>query len=408
MKKVFGALFVGLLAVGATAQDAAKTEAKEDNKLTNMKGSNIEFTTIADLDDTPVANQNRTGTCWSFSTLSFFESEVLRMSEKKVKVNLSEMWIVRHTYEEKAKQYVRYNGKHNFSQGGAFHDVTNMAAKYGLVPESEYAGLAYLEEGEKEHIHSELVTVLKGYLDGVIKNKNGKLSQSWFKGLQGILDAYLGERPEKFMVEGKEYTPMTYMNDYLKFHPHDYVGISSYTHHENYKPFIIEVEDNWANDVVYNLPLDEYMALMESSMKEGYSFAWASDVSEKGFQFRRGLAVYTKEEGDWSDKEWRKLSGKEKDSIFQNPIVEEKVTPEQRQKMYDNYETTDDHGMHAVGIVKDEKGKKYWVIKNSWGTKSNDCDGYFYATEAFVRAKTMDILIHKDALPKALRKKMNL
>lgn len=403
MRKLFVALFTGLVALSAVAQEADQKDIVEEKKITNMEGSTLEFTVLMDVDNTPVANQNRTGTCWSFSTLSFFESEILRTSGKEV--NLSEMWIVRHTYEEKAKQYVRYNGKHNFSQGGAFHDVTNMARNYGMVPESEYTGLNY---GEEKHIHSELATVLSAYLDGVIKNKNGHLSTKWFEGFQGILDAYLGARPESFEVDGKKYTPETYMTEYLKFDPDSYVGISSYTHHDYYKPFIIEVEDNWSNDEVINLPLDEYMGLMESSLMAGYSFAWASDVSEKGFQFKRGLASYPNKGGSFDAKAWRKLSNANKDSIFGNEIEEETVTAERRQTMYDNYETTDDHGMHAVGLVQDQHGKKYWTIKNSWGTESNDCDGYFYASEAFVRAKTMDILIHKDALSKDMKKKLGL
>ena len=404
MRKLFGTFFAGLIAFGAIAQEAQSADVVENKKITNMKGSSLEFKVLMDLDNTPIADQNRTGTCWSFSTLSFFESEILRSSGKEV--NLSEMWIVRHTYEEKAIQYVRYNGKHNFSQGGAFHDVTNMARKYGMVPETEYTGLNY---GTDMHIHSELATVLRAYLDGVIKNKNGKLSTKWFEGFQGILDAYLGKRPESFEVEGKKYTPQSYMKDYLKFDPDAYIGVSSYTHHPNYESFIIEVEDNWSNDEVYNLPIDEYMDLMESSIMNGYSFAWASDVSEKGFQFRRGIASFPKKDNEaFSSKSWRKLSNAEKDSIFGNKIAEELVTAEARQLMYDNYQTTDDHGMHAVGMVEDQDGKKYWTIKNSWGSESNDCDGYFYASEAFVRAKTMDILIHKDALSKDLKKKLGL
>lgn len=404
MKKLFGALVGGLVAFGAIAQESAQKDMPtEDTKITNMKGSNLEFTIVKDLENTPVDNQNRTGTCWSFSTLSFFESEILRTSGKEV--NLAEMWIVRHTYEEKAIQYVRYAGKHNFSQGGAFHDVTNMAKKYGIVPQSEYTGKAY---GEDKHIHSELATVLKAYLDGVIKNKNGRLTTKWFEGYQGILDAYLGKKPETFKVDGKEYTPMTYMTEYLKFDPESYVGVSSYLHHKVNEPFIIEVEDNWSNDEVFNLSLEDFMRTMSESMMNGYSFAWASDVSEKGFQHRRGIAAYGKKAGDWTSDKWRKLSKVEKDSIFGNVIEEEIVTAERRTEMFNNYETTDDHGMHAVGLAKDQHGKNYWIIKNSWGVESNDCDGYFYATEAFVRAKTMDILIHKDGLPKDVKKKLGL
>lgn len=405
MRKIFALLgVVGTLSVTAQESSNTSTDIPVEKKIiTNMEGSKLEFTVLADLDKTYVKSQDRTGTCWSWSTLSFFESEVLRVSNREVE--LAPMWIVRHTYEEKAIQYIRYNGKVNFGQGGAFHDVSNMSKKYGMVPMSAYTGQQY---GEDKHMHGELAAVLQGYLDGVLKNKNGRLTTKWFDGYTAILDAYLGEKPETFTVEGKEYTPMTYMNDYLKFSPDDYVGISSFSHHEFYKPFIIEVEDNWSNDMVYNLPIDEFMNVMTASLEGGFSYAWASDVSENGFSFKRGLAVHPPKTGDWEHRAFRRLEKSAVDSIFQNSIEEWTVTQDERQKMFDNFETTDDHGMHAVGLVKDQNDKKYLIIKNSWGTDSNDCDGYFYASEAFVKAKTMDILIHKDALPKDLKKKLNM
>ncbi len=367
--------------------------AYSQDTVRNKKGGGYLFTIVKDEDTTSVKNQGRSGTCWSFSTLSFIESELLRMG--KGKHNLSEMFIVRHTYSDKAKQYVRMHGHINFSAGGAFHDVTNVIAKYGIVPESVYLGKNY---GEDVHKHGEMDAVLKGMVEGVVKNKNKRLSTAWHKAVNAVLDTYLGAVPKEFEYDGKKYTPQSFASE-MGIDADNYVELSSYTHVPFYEKFILEVPDNWSWDDMYNVPIDELMAIIDNAINEGYTVAWAADVSDDGFSFKEALAVVP--ETDWDD-----LNSKEKEAIFDAPCTPRKITQEMRQEAYDNYETTDDHGMHITGIAKDQNGNKFYIVKNSWGTKYNDCDGYLFASEAFVRYKTMDIMVHKDAIPKSIRKKL--
>lgn len=375
-------------------------------KLTNKEGGGYEFEILYDIEATSVKNQNRSGTCWSFSALSFFESELARMGKKDM--DLSEMYVVRKSYEDKADIYVRFHGKHQFGPGGAFHDALHVIENYGMLPEKEYRGLNY---GEEMHRHGELDVVLSSYVDAVLKNKNKKLSPAWSKGYSGILDAYLGEVPENFEHDGKEYTPESYANK-LELKTENYVELSSFTHHPFYEQFVLKVPDNWLMKQVYNVKLDELIETIDHSLENGYGIAWAADVSEKGFSFRDGVAIVPENEASiqkkGSDNEYFSDAGAEKiGNAFNAPTEEKEITQEIRQLAYDNYETTDDHGMHITGIVKDQNGTKYYIIKNSWGT-ANDCDGYFYASEAYVRYKTIDIMVHKDAIPKKLSKKLNL
>ncbi len=367
-----------------------------------------QFEMIKKLPTTTVKDQNRSGTCWSFSGLSFLESELIRTG--KGEFNLAEMFIVRQAYADKAKLAVRMHGNINFGGGGAFHDVTSMWKKYGIVPEGAYKGL---EIGEDGHIHGEMDAVLAAYVDGVVKNKNKKLTPVWHKGFEGLLDAYLGDYPTKFEYEGKEYTPESFA-DMLGLDMDDYVEISSYTHHPYYKPFVIEVPDNWMWGQVYNVPLDEMIEVMDYSIENGYSIGWASDVSEKGFAYRKGIAVVpaanTKDMSDSEILKWQEMSAREKQAQlykFDAPGDEKEITPELRQAAYDNYETTDDHGMHIVGMAKDQNGSKYYYVKNSWAA-SNKYDGYFYASVPFMKYKTMSIMVHKDAIPKNIKKKLGL
>lgn len=392
-----GLVFALLLGFTATAQD----EKKEDEK------EGYEFTLIKEIPNTSVKDQHRSGTCWSFSGISFIESELMRQG--KGEFDLSEMWIVRHTYEDKAKKYVRMHGKINFAGGGAFNDVTDMMTKNGMVPEDIYAGLSY---GEDKHVHHEMDKVLNAYVDGVIKNRNRKLTTVWFDGYNGILDAYLGKKPETFTYEDKEYTPEAFADEVLEYDPNNYVMLTSYTHHDLYKPFILEVPDNWGWGEVYNLPLDEFMETMNYAIDEGYSIAWAADVSEKGFSWKNGVAIVPEDDikvlEDTERSRWEDLTEKEKQEqlySFEAPVQEKNITREMRQKAFDNYKTTDDHGMHIVGKAKDQEGNPYYYVKNSWNT-NNIYDGYFYASEPFVAYKTMSILINKEAVPKKIRKKM--
>ena len=366
------------------------------------------FTPVKELKVTPVKNQNRTGTCWSFSGLGFLEAELIRQG--KGEFDLSEMFIVGHSYKDKADKYVRLHGKLNFGQGGSFEDVLYVTKHYGAVPESVMNGLQY---GEDMHVHGEMEAIAYNYVNAVVKNNNGKLSTSWKKGYDAVIDSYLGEVPEKFTYNGKEYTPQTFAKE-LGLNIDDYVSLTSYTHHPFYSEFPLEIEDNWRWANSYNLPLDEFMAVFENAVNTGYSIAWGSDVSEKGFT-RNGVAVVPdikaiETSGSDQDK-WVGLSKTEKDNeikkLIEKPCQEIAVTQAMRQEAYDNYQTTDDHGVIIYGIAKDQTGKKFYMVKNSWGT-DNKYQGTWYASEAFVAYKTMNIIVHKDALPKTIAKKLGL
>ncbi|MEA2105973.1 MAG: C1 family peptidase [Bacteroidota bacterium] len=376
--------------------------AQEDKE----KANGYEFEIIKELENTPVKNQFRSGTCWSFSAVSFLESEMLNMG--KPEVDLSEAWIIRHSYSDKAKRYVRWHGHLNFAGGGAFHDVTNTIKKYGIVPEEIYDGLNY---GTEKYVHGEFDAVLKGYMDQVIKNKNRELTTAWHNGLEGILDAYLGEKPEKFTYKGKEYTPESFAAEFTGINPEDYIEVTSFTHHPYYSKFILEVPDNWSYDEVYNVTMDDFIEIIDNSLEMGHTVAWAGDVSEKGFSWKHGIAIVPDieyEETSGTDKErLTGLSTEERVYSFQQPVKEMEITPEMRQKEFDNYKTTDDHGMHIVGLAKDQTGNKFYIVKNSWDV-DNPYDGYIYMSEAFIKYKATDIMIHKEVVPKKIAKKLDL
>ncbi len=378
------------------------------NAQAKKKEEGFNFKVVKQVKSTPVKNQYRSGTCWSFSGLGFFENELLRMG--KGEFDLSEMFVVRNSYYDKGIKYVRFHGSLNFGGGGSFQDVVDVIANYGIVPENAYKGLNYGTDG---HVHGELDALLKGYVDAVLKNRNRKLTPAWKEGMNGIIDAYLGDYPKAFTYNGKEYTPASF-RDELGINPDDYVMISSYTHHPFYEPFVIEVPDNWSYGVVYNLPLDEMMEVIDNAVQNDYSVAWAADVSEKGFKYNKGVAlVPEKKIEDLSDSEkskWEELSAKEKAKQLYNitgPANEKKITQEIRQEAFDNYTTTDDHGMVIEGIALDQNGNHYYIVKNSWGT-TNTYKGYFYASKAFVEFKTMSILVNKKSIPKSIRKKLKL
>lgn len=382
-------------------------------KLTNKEGSEYEFKILKELEANPVQNQNRTGTCWSFSSLSFFESELQRLG--KGTHNLSEMFIVRNAYIGKAENYLRMYGTFTFGQGGAFHDIPWVINRYGIVPESVYDGLNY---GSDIHLHEEMEKIMHAMVKELAKKpQRGKLTPNWKLAFEGVVDAYLGELPSdlnefQFEVNGKSYNPFSYAEE-LNLKMNDYVSLTSYTHHPFYETFVLEVQDNWAMQQSYNLPLDEFMMVMEEAVMNGYTFAWGADVSEKGFSSRDALAILPQDESTirekGKDNRYFNSAGAEKISnAFMSPVEEKVVTQQERQDAFDSQETTDDHGMHITGLVEDQNGTKYFKVKNSWGTEYNQCGGYFYASFPYVRYKTMNILVHKDAVPKSIKKKIGL
>lgn len=382
--------------------------AQGQNKATDTtKKEGYQFTEIKRLPATSVKSQDRAGTCWSWSTISYLESEIIRLGRDSV--SLSPMHVVWNTYNEKAIRYVRMHGNLNFGQGGSFADVLWSIKNYGTVPFSIYSGLDY---GEPIHAHGELDAVLKAYLDAVVSNPNRKLSTAWLRGFDAILNEYLGETPEKLAYKGKEYSPNTFLTNVTGLNMDDYVSITSFTHHPFYTSFPVEVPDNWIGENSYNVPLDEFMRIMDKAIDNGYTFAWGADVSEDGFLRRGSIAVVPDlEKVEMADAEiskWTSMPKSQKMAEFlKNPGKEKEITQEMRQLAFDNYETTDDHGLHAIGKATDQNGNKFFIIKNSWG-EYGDYKGYLYASYNYIAYKTLNIVIHKDAIPKDLKKKLGL
>ncbi len=388
MKRSLFALAAIMLSLSAVAQ-----EVKQDKP---------EFTVVKQAPVTSVKNQYRSGTCWCYSALSFVESEIIR--QKGIEVDLSEMFVVNHAYFDRAVKYIRLDGKLGFSAGSSFGDVFEVIKSYGIVPQDVYSGMNY---GTELPVQGELDAVLEGFVKALVTNPNRKLTPAWKPAFQGILDAYLGEIPATFKAEEKAFNPLTY-RDYLGINTDDYINLTSFTHHPFYEPFIIEVCDNWRWGSAYNLPIEELMEVMYNAVENGYTIAWGADVSEKGFT-RSGIATVPDFENKvtaGSDQErWvgKSDAGKEESA----PAEEKVITQEMRQIAYDNKETTDDHGMHIYGLAKDQNGNPYFIVKNSWG-KAGDYEGIWYASDAYVRYKTLNIVVHKDALPKSIKKKLGI
>lgn len=382
--KVLLSALLALLTMGTYAQTR-----------TNKKNGGYQFTIVKEVGATSVKNQFKSGTCWCFSTQSFLESEILRL--KKDTVDLSEMFIVRNTYELKGEKYIRMTGKTNFGEGGEFHDVLNVVREKGLMPQEAYSGMP---EGQTKPKNSEIDGVLRAMLDAMLKMPDGQLNPNWKKVFLSSIDGYFGQAPDKFTYKGKQYTPKEFAK-FVGINPEDYVEITSFTHHPFYEKFILEVSDNWAWSEVYNVPLNEMEQILDYAINNNYSLGWGSDVSEPGFSFKNGVAIIP-------NREWDDMTKMEKDSIFNTPVEEKVITQEMRQKAFDNLSTTDDHGMHITGIAKDQKGTKYYIVKNSWGTDNNECAGYFYASAPFVLYKTTGIMVNKNAIPKDILKKLKL
>ena len=362
---------------------------------TNKKNGGYTFTISKMIEATPVKNQFKSGTCWVFSTNSFIESEILRLGHGQI--NLSEMYVVRNMYRQKAERYLRYQGSTNFGDGGEPHDVINAIRQYGLIPFEVYPGMP---AGQVKPVQGEINAVLKAMLDAMLMLHDGSLNKNWKAAFTGALDGYFGTPPATFTFQGKTYTPESFAKS-LDINPDDYVEITSFTHHPFYSPFILEVPDNWANGEVYNVPLEDLQRIADNAITNNYSVAWASDVSEKGFSFKNGLAIVP-------EKNYDDMTQAGKDSIFSKPAPEKEINQAYRQEAFDNLSTTDDHGMQIVGKAKDQLGNPYYLVKNSWGTDRNDLDGYFYCSLPYFQYKTTCIMINKHALPKDIAQKLGI
>ena len=370
-----------------------------------------QFTDIKVIETTPVKNQNRSGTCWCYSTMTFLEAEILRAGGEAV--HLSEMFAVRHAYMKKAEAYVRMHGHLNFAEGGAAHDVTEVIKEYGIVPNEVYTGMNY---GTDLADFRELTPVMTAYLDAVIKAGDTTrrfLSTAWKRGFNAILDEYFGEVPETFVWKGKEYTPKSFAES-LPINMDDYIDLSSFTHHPFYEQFVLEVPDNWMWGKVYNIPMDEMMRVVDHALENGYTLAWGTDVSEKGFSRTKAIGVIPetdpKSMSGTEAERWGAMTAKEREAAlftFDKPMKEREITQEMRQEAFDNYETTDDHGMVIVGTAKDQNGTIYYKVQNSWDTVK-PYDGFWYFSKPFVAYKTTDLMVNKKALPKDIAKKLGL
>jgi aminopeptidase C len=396
MKKllIFIALGISALTVSAQPRIAPKMP---DYQFTTVKANPI----------TPVKNQFRSGTCWAYSAIGFFESEAIRLGKITDSLkypDFSEFYVVSNSYYERGIKYVRLDGNLTFGAGSEADDVLDIIRDYGIVPQSEMTGMNY---GTELPVQAELDAVLEAFVKVIAKNPNKTLSTAWTRAYKAIIDEYLGKCPESFVVDGKEFTPKSY-RDALKINPADYVTLTSYTHHPFYTKFAIEVCDNWRGDLAWNVPIDELMTVLDNAINNGYTAAWGADVSHPGFT-RNGLAINLDTKApvsSGSDQEhW---VGKEEGKPAPTKEIKEKeATQETHQEGFDNHTVTDDHGMHIYGIAKDQNGKKYYMVKNSWG-ETGHYKGMWYATEAFVRNQSMDIMVHKDALPKDIRKKLGI
>ena len=402
MKKVFLSVLLGAFALSSMAQEATTA---------NDSTEGFRFTTVDSIAITPVKDQNRSGTCWSYSTIGFLESELLRMG--KGEYDLSEMFVVHHTMLDRAEYVVRMYGNAQFAPGGSAYDVIYCLKNYGLVPQEAMPGIQYgSTPADTLPVHTELDAVAKGVVNAVSNSGLKKLTPVWKKALSAVYDTYLGECPETFTYNGKEYTPKSFA-EMLGLNADDYVSITSYTHHPYYTTFALEVPDNWRMDQMYNVPMEEMMAIIDNALAEGYTIAWGADISEMCFT-RKGIGVVPNEEeaADLTGSDaarWLGLSATDKrDELTKKPLPEKTITQEMRQAAYDSWENTDDHGMQIFGTAKDQNGKRYYMIKNSWGSKKSEYKGIWYVSEAYMQYKTNTILVHKNALPKETRKNLRI
>jgi len=368
---------------------------KEKQKKDKKKDA-YQFTIVKEVARTPVKNQASTSTCWCFATISFLESELLRTG--KDEIDLSEMYIVRHTYSLKAQKYVRLHSGTNFPHGGACHDVVDMMRLYGLVPDVAYPGLNY---GEKKHKHGEMGSILKGMVDAVVKKRGGRVTPRWLDAFESVLDVYLGEPVDSFNFKGQKYTPKSFVSDYLNLNPDDYIEITSYTHHPFYEQIYLELPDNWTNnDKYYNVPIEDLGRIVDHALNNGYSVVYGGDTSNKYFSSKKGY-------GTVPLKDWEDLTAKEREKEITEPIEEKEPTQELRQKWFDNYTATDDHAMHIVGIAKDQNGEPFYLTKNSWGS-DRKYGGYVYLSKPYILLNAINFMVNKNSIPNDVIEKLGL
>ena len=406
MKKLVTFAAAAVMCVPAFATDRQAPAAEP--KIENPDSTGFKFTDVKINRTGSVKDQNKSGTCWAFSGLSTLEDNVMRKGGPEL--DISEMYLVRNAYIDKAKKFMRMNGQINFAQGGSWADVLDMTRLYGAMPEEAYTGLNY---GEEKHSHYEMAEALEAYLRAVLSRgtKNKKLSTAWLPGFVGILDAYLGKVPGTFTYNGKTYTPTQWAAE-MGLEPDNFINVTSYTHHPFYESFALEIPDNWAWSKSMNVPMDEMQRIVDYALDKGWTVMWAADVSEGGFKWNKGYALLPddKDKKDMTDTElsrWVKLSDKDRESSkydIKGPVKEKTVTQESRQKTFDNFETTDDHGMVIVGTATDQEGNKYYKVKNSWDTNQL-YDGYLYVSMPFFLEKTLGVGVHKDAIPADIKKK---
>lgn len=388
----FAVLFlIGLNSI--SAQDVLVNSLKF-NASDNSKDS-FKFTEEINLGATSIKNQGSSGTCWSYATNSYLESEMIRMG--KDPVQLSQLFTARNVYLEKGISYVRMHGALTLGEGGALHDVINMFREYGAVPREVYTGLNY---GTDKNKLAEMSTILKSILDAVVKNPNGTLTPNWKTAYASVIDSYLGDIPETFDYEGKEYTPKSFAKEVVGINPDDYIQMSSFTDVPYYEKTTLLVPDNWAFNQLYNIKMDEMTDVIDNALEKGYTVAWATDVSEKSFSWKNGVAYVPAVK-------YEDMTAEQRADMFDGPKPELEITPEMRQEAFDNYQTTDDHGMHIVGIVKDQLGKEYYIVKNSWG-ETNDYKGFLFVTKNFVKYKTTAFMVNKAGIPSSIAKKMGI
>ena len=394
-KFIVSLLIFALLPLGGIAKEEAKTEKPP-----------YVFTIVKELDRTPVKNQASTGTCWIYAALSLFESELLRMGKEEM--DLSEMFIARHAYPDKALSYVRLHGRANFGQGGQFHDVIDQIKRHGIVPENVYPGMNI---GEKRHNHGEMASVLRSILDAVLSRRGKRLTPKWMEAFEAVLDVYLGKSPDSFTYKGQTYTPQSFFKEYLRLNLDDYIEITSFTHHPFGKKCRLELPDNWSfSSDYYNVPIDDLEKIVDESINQGFTIGWDADVSDQGFSLKdkEDLKVYDRP--DYAIvplKDWEDLTKAESKQKFTEPVKEKEITQEMRQKTFDNFTTTDDHLMHIVGTAEDQTGTKFYLVKNSWGSDRR-YKGYNYISRSYFRLHTICIIVNKNALPSEIKTKMGM